>query len=559
VITSTKPVHARIMNQALNRSPYASQWDPLKVYSSYRVLLSILLFGIFFINLKNPQIGTHNSVLYLFTAISYIVVSIGTLITLFFKSQISKLMTFGIVCSDILFITGLAHASGGISSHISILLVVSVAAGGILISGRVATLIAAVASMAILYEHFYFLLTQNKDDTAGSLQAALLGVAFFATSSLAQMIANRLRTSEALMAQAKRELAELENLNYHIIQRMRTGIVVINHEMKILSMNASARRLLGIDQATPLNRLSDLCPQLCAKVKQWQQHNNAYHQPFKSQPASPEISANLADLAPTGNILIFLDDISRMAQQAQQLKLASLGQLTAAIAHEIRNPLGAISHAAQLLAESNTIAQADTRLTQIIEDQSKRVNQIIENVLELSRRKPATHELLSMHAWLPKFLHDFPAGCLTLQLPDQDLNMRFDPSQLAQVLHNLLENALRYSPKHNDPITGAPCARVLIQGGEDRLTELPYLEIIDNGPGVADAQVQHLFEPFFTTETKGTGLGLYICRELCQANYANLDYVPLAERQSAQPTSVDFTGACFRITFAHPNKLMTNS
>lgn len=547
------------MNQALNRSPYASQWDPLKVYSSYRVLLSILLFGIFFINLKNPQIGTHNSVLYLFTAISYIVVSIGTLITLFFKSQISKLMTFGIVCSDILFITGLAHASGGISSHISILLVVSVAAGGILISGRVATLIAAVASMAILYEHFYFLLTQNKDDTAGSLQAALLGVAFFATSSLAQMIANRLRTSEALMAQAKRELAELENLNYHIIQRMRTGIVVINHEMKILSMNASARRLLGIDQATPLNRLSDLCPQLCAKVKQWQQHNNAYHQPFKSQPASPEISANLADLAPTGNILIFLDDISRMAQQAQQLKLASLGQLTAAIAHEIRNPLGAISHAAQLLAESNTIAQADTRLTQIIEDQSKRVNQIIENVLELSRRKPATHELLSMHAWLPKFLHDFPAGCLTLQLPDQDLNMRFDPSQLAQVLHNLLENALRYSPKHNDPITGAPCARVLIQGGEDRLTELPYLEIIDNGPGVADAQVQHLFEPFFTTETKGTGLGLYICRELCQANYANLDYVPLAERQSAQPTSVDFTGACFRITFAHPNKLMTNS
>jgi two-component system sensor histidine kinase PilS (NtrC family) len=156
-------------------------------------------------------------------------------------------------------------------------------------------------------------------------------------------------------------------------------------------------------------------------------------------------------------------------------------------------------------------------------------------------------------------LHDFPAGCLTLQLPDQDLNMRFDPSQLAQVLHNLLENALRYSPKHNDPITGAPCARVLIQGGEDRLTELPYLEIIDNGPGVADAQVQHLFEPFFTTETKGTGLGLYICRELCQANYANLDYVPLAERQSAQPTSVDFTGACFRITFAHPNKLMTNS
>lgn len=547
------------MKQSLNRSPYISQWDPLKVYSSYRVLLSILLFSIFFINLKNPQIGTHNPDLYLLIAIGYIFLSFATLITLFFKSRISKLLTFAIVCSDILFITCLAHASGGISSHISILLVVSVAAGGILISGRVATLIAAVASMAILYEHFYFVLAQNKDDTAGSLQAALLGVAFFATSSLAQMIANRLRTSEALMEQATRELAELENLNHHIIQRMRTGIVVITHGMKILSMNASAKRLLGIDQAAELTSLNAICTVLCDKVRQWQQHQNAYHQPFKSQPACPEISANMADLAPTGNILIFLDDISRMAQQAQQLKLASLGQLTAAIAHEIRNPLGAISHAAQLLAESSSIHPAEKRLTQIIEDQSKRVNQIIENVLELSRRKPATHELLSMHTWLPKFLHDYPAGCLTLQLPDRDLNMRFDPSQLAQVLHNLLENALRYSPERIDDHTGLALPRVLIQGGEDRLTELPYLDIIDHGPGVTNSQVQHLFEPFFTTEAKGTGLGLYICRELCQANYANLDYVPWAERQSAQPPSMDFTGACFRITFAHPNKLISNS
>ena len=154
-------------------------------------------------------------------------------------------------------------------------------------------------------------------------------------------------------------------------------------------------------------------------------------------------------------------------------------------------------------------------------------------------------------------MQDYPPGSLALQLPDQDFNMRFDPSQFAQVLHNLLENALRYSPERIDPHTGLPSARVLIQGGEDRLTELPFLEIIDNGPGVTDTQIQHLFEPFFTTEAKGTGLGLYICRELCQANYANLDYVPLSERQSAS-SAAGFSGACFRITFAHPNKLITH-
>jgi two-component system sensor histidine kinase PilS (NtrC family) len=526
------------------RQPYASQWDPLKVYSSYRVLLSVLLFGIFFINLKNPQIGTHNAGLYLLTAMSYLAVSIGTLISLYFKTHISKLLTFCIVCSDILFITGLAHASGGISSHLSILLVVSVAAGGILISGRIATLIAAVATVAILYEHFYFVLVSNNDDAAGSVQTALLGVAFFATSLLAQLIAGRLRTSEALMEQATRELADLENLNYHIIQRMRTGILVINDEFKILTINASARRLLALPEQTDHLLLTTACPTLSHKVQQWQQNNNTYSQAFKSTPTSPEISAHMADLTSVGNILIFLDDTSRMTQQAQQLKLASLGQLTAAIAHEVRNPLGAISHAAQLLAESAHLDTADARLTEIIQDQSKRVNQIVENVLELSRRKLANLEPLDMHTWLSKFISDYPVDTIALELPSDGLKMRFDPSQLSQVLHNLLENALRYSPQ---PQT------IVLRGGEDALSELPFLEILDQGPGVADTDAQHLFEPFFTTEATGTGLGLYICRELCQANYARLDYIPLAQR-----TANDFSGACFRITFAHPNKLLAN-
>lgn len=571
-----------------SRSPYASHWDPLKVYSFYRVLLSVLLFGIFFIDLKSPQIGGHNAKLYLLTDLSYSAISLITLISLYLKKHISNLFTFGIVCSDILFITGLAHASGGISSHLSILLVVSVAAGGILISGQIATLIAAVATMAILYEHFYFVLIGKINEDASSVQAALLGVVFFATSLLAQLIASRLRTSEKLMAQTTRELAELENLNYHIIQRMRTGILVIDRYFKILTLNAAAKDMLGLAETAEHGILTEVCPLLASQVQRWMQNRNTFNPPLKITATSPEISAHMADLTSVNHVLIFLDDTSRMTQKAQQLKLASLGQLTAAIAHEIRNPLGAISHAAQLLAESTSLPTADARLTEIIQDHSKRVNQIIENILELSRRRPAAVEPLDLIDWLDKLLSDYASNTIQIQMMQPEVKIRFDPSQLRQVLHNLLDNALRYSQATNNNHH----AQVLLRIGEDEVSESIFLEVIDNGPGISPSNANHLFEPFFTTETKGTGLGLYICRELCQANYARLDYIPAEPNRltqhsiPAEPGSLEqgslkqlhkqnpepigdsylpgtytsrthFQGACFRITFAHPDRVLT--
>jgi len=234
--------------------------------------------------------------------------------------------------------------------------------------------------------------------------------------------------------------------------------------------------------------------------------------------------------------LIFLDDATETTQKAQQLKLASLGRFTASMAHELRNPLGAIGHASQLLAESSQLPKEDRRLIEIINQQSQRMNVVIKNILQLSRRNRSQVEVIALSAWLANFIKDFKqqqleAVEIVLNCPQPDIAVRFDPSQLQQVLTNLCENAVRYGQ-------GAERLGKLwldVNGS----TNQPYvfIDVCDQGAGVAEEQQQHLFEPFYTTSRTGIGLGLYVAKELCEANQASLSYL-------ANPQG----GACFRVT-----------
>jgi len=230
-------------------------------------------------------------------------------------------------------------------------------------------------------------------------------------------------------------------------------------------------------------------------------------------------------------------------QQAQQLKLAALGRLSASIAHEIRNPLGAISHAAQLLRESEELSRGDRRLSEIIRDHCKRMNGVVENVLETSRRRPPSPVRLNLSSHLADFAGAFrdsnEDAQICVRIEPHDTEVRMDKGHLDQVLTNLVGNAVRHSREH----AGRPL--VHLAGGIDARTERPYLNVIDEGPGVPDDMVDHLFEPFFTTAKSGTGLGLYISRELCEANQARLTY----HRHEGG-------GACFRITFSHPDRII---
>jgi RND family efflux transporter MFP subunit len=230
-----------------------------------------------------------------------------------------------------------------------------------------------------------------------------------------------------------------------------------------------------------------------------------------------------------GYSVLFIEDTTRAREQAQQLKLAALGRLTANIAHEIRNPLAAISHAAELLPEEKR-AEDRARLARIIHDNTQRLERLVSDVLQLNRRDRVNAEPLRVKAWLRDFLPEIAAvegadaDAFALDVQG-DPWVEFDHEHLRQVLWNLLRNAMRYA----DPGVGA--VRVLVRGYGDRVE----LSVVDNGPGVPASSRGHLFEPFFTTEAKGTGLGLYLARELCAANRASLEYV------------ADMPGAHFRI------------
>ena len=226
----------------------------------------------------------------------------------------------------------------------------------------------------------------------------------------------------------------------------------------------------------------------------------------------------------------------------QQSKLAALGRLSASIAHEIRNPVGAMSHAGQLLAESPALSDEDRRLTEIIRTNAGRVSGIIENVQRLSRRERSQQERLQLGPWVEEFHEEF---CETMQLPrdrlivksnGRDIEARVDPNQLRQIVWNLGENAIKHAGEApaNQPIE--------VQFGRMSGTGRPYLEVSDRGGGVAEEHVERIFEPFYTGG-RGTGLGLFLARELSQANGATLLYEPRLGG-----------GSTFRLVFSDPRR-----
>jgi two-component system sensor histidine kinase PilS (NtrC family) len=220
--------------------------------------------------------------------------------------------------------------------------------------------------------------------------------------------------------------------------------------------------------------------------------------------------------------VVFVADIGRERQQALQMKLVALGRLTASIAHEIRNPLSSIGHAAELLEEDSSMGEPSRRLIDIISGNVTRLDRIVQEILDLNRRDRAQPEAIDPNAYLAHFAAEFSAN---EKVPEGSLDVQvrttyrpwFDRQHLDQILWNLVRNAWRHGRKRPGSV------RIVLAASPapGRLT----LDVIDDGPGVSREVQAHLFEPFFTTEAQGTGLGLYIARELCEGNGARIEYV----------------------------------
>ncbi|TNE89046.1 MAG: hypothetical protein EP324_06925, partial [Gammaproteobacteria bacterium] len=440
------------------------------------------------------------------------------------------------------------HASGGLGSGLGFLMLPTVAAGSILVAGQLSLLLAALASICITMETFSNILLLGKNNES-MFPAGILGALLFATAVIFQVLTQRIRTAQSLADQKAYETEHLQKLNESIVKRMRTGILVVNSQDEIKLINSAAVQLLGgqkpgsaLGAGTPLRRVTPLYQQL----ERWRNYPWIRTPTFKASPSSFELQANFTSLKQghEQQTLIFLEDTRTLTQQAQQLKLASLGRLTASIAHEIRNPLGAISHASQLLSEQLEDPTSE-RLVGIVLRHCLRVNQIVENVLQLSRQKMPEFQKLWLLQWLKKFRNEYidtqnKKCTIEIETKNKDTQIFFDPGHLSQVLTNLIDNAIRYSEQES----GQRWVRLIIS--KDPTSELPYLDIFDKGPGIPEKDADYIFEPFFTTSHEGSGLGLYLSRELCDANYASLDYFNGETKEDHY----------FRVGFSHPERLL---
>lgn len=520
----------------------AQQARLFRVYNHYRVAISLLLAVLVLVDLDAFQPQYRFPVAHQALIFGYFGLNLFLALTLMagFQPQ-QRHMTLSILI-DLAVLHGLLLFSNGITSGLANLIIISVAAGNILNPSRLGFLFAALAALGSLGLAGWEALSLDGGGDA-IVHAGFLGILYFGVAFLLQNITRRLIYSEALATAHAQSIVALEQLNHQIIQRMRTGIIVANPAGEVKMANAAAGELLlGERQAS--DSLEHLPQLLKQRLDSWFTQSSNRTEPFQVDVGTPVVQANFAHLDQDSGdlLLIFLEDTGKITQQAQQMKLASLGRLTAGIAHEIRNPLGAISHAAQLLAESEALNAPDRRMTDIIQHHTRRVNTIIENVLELSRRRQVNASIHDLHQWVDTQVGIYRQDCdsrseITLETKATAPLARFDGSQMEQVLTNLMDNGLRYSEQQ----TGRRTLQLSIGLADDN--ERAYLDIRDQGPGISQSQQASIFEPFYTTERGGTGLGLYLARELCEANQAQLALISSG------------AGGCFRITFAHHQRM----
>ncbi len=499
------------MDAALRRPEHApeeripeSLWISLQYFNLYRMALAALFLGITLVTDDALNLGTHNLALFRYVAAGYLFVGAvfqGVLRDLRDRFELQLSLHTGL---DIIAITLLMSASGGMRSGLGVMLLISLTGAAIVAPRRLTFLYAAIAAIALLLEQCYWVL-EHDAPTATFLQPGLLAIGCFATGGVTSWLAQRVAANERLARQRGRELAMQTRVNQLVIEEMHDGVLVLDRRGRVVQHNPQAQHLLGA--ASLLGESIERFAPGFAGSADLEVHGRD----IRLHPLDSHASEDFT--------VLLVEDTTRAREQAQQLKLAALGRLTANIAHEIRNPLAAISHAAELLREEAR-GEDRERLTRIVNDNARRLDRLVSDVLQLNRRDRVSAAPLRLQPWLDGFVAEFVAN---ESLPRERFALEavreawveFDREHLHQVMWNLLRNAVRYAR------TEPRSVRIALGGYADRVE----LSVIDNGPGVPETIQGQLFEPFFTTEAKGTGLGLYLARELCSANRASLEYV----------------------------------
>ena len=499
-----------------------SFWVSLKYFNIYRITVVAVFLGTALTYHDELPLGQHSLSLFLYVCGVYLLAACVFQAAMFLLRERFNVQLSLHVFADIAAITVLMYASGGMKSGLGVMLLISLTGAALVAPRRLTYLYAALAAIAVLIEQGYWVLVFDVP-TSNFLQPGLLSIGYFATAGITSQLAQRVVANENLARQRGRALRSQQRVNQLVLADMQDGVLVLDREGRVAQANPQGARLLGIERLAGAD-FGALLPEAAGRWSVWRRDAR------EGGPAAPgvfdvstrgrELRVRFIDAGTEEEFTVaFIEDMTRLREQAQQLKLAALGRLTANIAHEIRNPLSAISHAAELLGEDQR-SEDQARLTRIIRDNTLRLDRLVSDVLQLNRRDRVESEKIHLNVWLKGFLEEFARNesvapeCLELEVASGAW-VRFDRGHLHQVLWNLLRNAARHA-------TRAPgSVRFVVRTPANQVE----LNVIDDGLGVSKSNQGQLFEPFFTTFSAGTGLGLYLARELCAANGATLEYV----------------------------------
>ncbi|MBI4985397.1 MAG: PAS domain-containing protein [Rhodocyclales bacterium] len=502
-------------------------WRSLGYFSTYRLIVAAVFFFavVFYGNALN--LGAQDIQLFRWVSAGYLLLAIGFLWSLNAVPRAFNLQLTVQVAADVLALTLMMSASGGAKSGIGVMIFVVLAGAGLVGQGRMTMFYAALATLAVLIEEAYHFIRLN-DDLGGFFRTGLTSIGFFGTAIVARLLGRRVVANEALARQRGVELANQLQINQRVIRDMQDGVLVVDAQGNVRQHNPQAEALLDV-RPGDFADLASFSVALAEQFAAWNAHPVETETMIRVAGTSRVLRARLLPPGDSERALIYLEDMGRLQAEAQQMKLAALGRLTANMAHEIRNPLSAISHAAELLVDEAPGA-GQARLIRIICDNTQRLNRLVAEVLELGRRDHARPEPISLGAYLPQFIDEFAVNDASVRarivtLVGDDADILFDRSHFHRVLWNLIVNALRHCSSEPGAV------RVRAERGSGGVE----VHVLDDGPGIEESLRGQIFEPFFTTHGSGTGLGLYIARALCEANGAQVDLLD------------DAPGAHFRI------------
>lgn len=480
---------------------------------------TLLIFWFFSPFSSLPSEPTSYSTLQLLS-LSYLAIAVLILISARFNHK--NVFIFWTLVIDVFVFCMLALLLPQSFYNIAYIMLVNLAAGGLLLFATQSSLL-TLSAICILAVHYVY--SRFTGLSAVNLaQSIMLATSYSASVLFCQLLAKQAQSIQDLANERGNQLAEMAQLNELIIQRMRTGIIVLDKNHRVLLCNQSANQLNNkhIDREVLLSSLSAV---LDKRLMEWRSDPQLRPQALSLYEGGPEVIPRFVAITLNEVIyLIFLEDSRVFSGRAEELHLAQLGRLSASIAHEIRNPLAAISYAQQLLSESNALTVSERGMLDIIGTQSIRMNGIIENILNLAKRETAQPQNIELTGFAKRFVAEFlvthpeNASQISVYSPDSAITGLFDPLHLYQILNILVNNALTYGHYEHEAVDLKISVRLHNQQ--------PIIDVIDKGPGIADAIVPRLFTPFYSTSEHGTGLGLYIAKQLAESNQAQLAYLP---------------------------------